>query len=92
MPGNRFLREDGIWSIAYESVGARLVELKGFHDIARLLEQHGEPLHCLELSGAAADTDAPAETPPAETATPAEAPPDETATPGEAATEAPNEL
>jgi len=51
-PGNEFRCEDGIWSLAYEGTGARLVELKGFHDIARLLAQPGEPFYCLELSGA----------------------------------------
>ena len=50
--GNRFQCEEGIWSIAYDGEGSRLAELKGFHDIARLLAQPNEPLHCLELSGA----------------------------------------
>ncbi|MCP4782343.1 MAG: hypothetical protein GY903_04960 [Fuerstiella sp.] len=59
--GNRFQREDGVWSIAYEGAGARLVELKGFHDIARLLAQANEQLHCLELSGADPTDDVPAE-------------------------------
>jgi TolB-like protein/tetratricopeptide (TPR) repeat protein len=49
--GSVFRREDGLWSIAYEGAGARLTELKGFFDIARLLAQPDEPLHCLELSG-----------------------------------------
>ena len=59
--GNEFRCEDGMWSIAYEGVGARLVELKGFHDIARLLAQPEVPLHCLELSGAGPASDAPEE-------------------------------
>lgn len=58
-PGNEFRCENGVWSIAYEGTGARLVELKGFHDIARLLAQPDDPLHCLELSGAARSADAP---------------------------------
>ena len=56
--GNSFVREGNFWSIAYEGTGARLVELKGFHDIARLLAQPNEPVHCLELSGAPAVSDA----------------------------------
>ena len=53
-PGrNEFRCEEGVWSIAYEGMGARLTALKGFHDIARLLAQPNEPLHCLELSGSA---------------------------------------
>ena len=55
---NEFRCEDGVWSIAYEGAGARLTGLKGFHDIARLLTQPNEPLHCLELSGSAVVNDA----------------------------------
>ncbi|MHC4136935.1 MAG: tetratricopeptide repeat protein [Planctomycetota bacterium] len=51
-PGNAFRREGRVWNLAYESQGAQLVELKGFHDIARLLGAPDEPVHCLELSGA----------------------------------------
>jgi len=50
-PGNVFRREGGVWSLAYEGQGAQLVELKGFHDIARLLRSPDEPVHCLELAG-----------------------------------------
>ena len=50
-PENRFLREDDVWTIAYERTGAQLVELKGFHDIAFLLRQPGEAAHCVELMG-----------------------------------------
>jgi TolB-like protein/tetratricopeptide (TPR) repeat protein len=49
--GNIFKHQNGLWTIAYEGTGAQLIELKGFHDIQRLLAQPGEPLHCLELSG-----------------------------------------
>lgn len=58
-PGNEFRRDNGVWSVAYEGTGARLVELKGFHDIARLLAQPDEPIHCVELAGTARATDAP---------------------------------
>ncbi|MGI9429760.1 MAG: tetratricopeptide repeat protein, partial [Bythopirellula sp.] len=57
--GNRFQCDEGIWSITYEGEGARLAELKGFHDVARLLDQPNEPLHCLELSGAPQDSATP---------------------------------
>ncbi len=60
-PGNTFHCENGVWSIAYEGAGARLVELKGFHDIARLLARPGESLHCLELAGAPPASAAPDE-------------------------------
>jgi TolB-like protein len=61
LPGNSFTHEGSVWSIAYEGTGARLVELKGFHDIARLLAQPHEPLHCLELSGAPQESGTPDE-------------------------------
>ena len=57
-PGNVFRCEDSLWLIDYEGTGARLVEVKGFHDLARLLAQPGESLHCLELSGAQANEEA----------------------------------
>ena len=50
---NCFRREGKIWNIAYAGRGAQLTELKGFHDLARLLAQPGEQLHCLEFSGGA---------------------------------------
>ncbi len=58
-PGNSFTREGSVWSIAYAGTGAKLVELKGFHDIARLLAQPHEQLHCLELTGALQATGVP---------------------------------
>ncbi len=51
-PGNSFVKDGSVWSVAYEGTGAQLVELKGFHDIARLLAQPGEAVYCLELLGA----------------------------------------
>ena len=59
--GNEFCCDNGVWTIAYEGSGAKLVELKGFHDIARMLAQPDQPLHCLELSGRAVSFDAPAD-------------------------------
>jgi TolB-like protein len=50
--GNVFRREGRIWSIAFCGTGARLPELKGFHDIAYLIARPGIPVHCLELLGA----------------------------------------
>jgi TolB-like protein/tetratricopeptide (TPR) repeat protein len=51
-PGSMFRKEGRVWNLAYDGLGAQLVELKGFHDIARLLQSPDEPVHCLELSGA----------------------------------------
>ncbi len=54
--GNTFRGADGVWTFDYEGAGARLVELKGFHDIARLLAAPDAPIHCLELVGAPRET------------------------------------
>ena len=56
-PGSVFRKEGRVWSLAYDGLGAQLVELKGFHDIARLLRSPDEPVHCLELSGAPPTTE-----------------------------------
>lgn len=56
--GNAFIREGAVWRMDYDGTGAQLVELKGFHDIARLLTQPGASIHCLELSGAPPEPDA----------------------------------
>ncbi|MHC5114952.1 MAG: tetratricopeptide repeat protein, partial [Planctomycetota bacterium] len=56
--GNAFVREGAVWRMDYDGAGAQLVELKGFHDIARLLAQPGASIHCLELSGAPPEPDA----------------------------------
>ena len=55
--GNEFRRDADtkIWSLAYSGVGARLAEVKGFHDIAALLRHPALPVHCLQLVGAPAD-------------------------------------
>ncbi len=50
--GNRFCRGEDGWTFAFDGTGARLVEVKGFHDLARLLASPGQPVHCLELAGA----------------------------------------
>ena len=52
--GNRFVREGDVWQLDYAGRGARLVGVKGFFDLARLLAEPERPIHCLELSGAPA--------------------------------------
>jgi TolB-like protein len=56
--GNAFICEGAVWRMDYGGTGAQLVELKGFHDIARLFAQAGASIHCLELSGAPPEPDA----------------------------------
>ena len=60
-PGNSIRSEDGLWSFTYSGNAAQLVELKGFHDLVRLLAQPNEPMHCMELSGAPRSSDVPDE-------------------------------
>lgn len=44
-------RKDGeLWTLAFEGQVARLVEVKGFADLAKLLARPGVELHCLELA------------------------------------------
>ena len=47
-----FREEGGVWTIVFESVRAQLRDLKGLHDIARLLAVPGEEIHVTELMGA----------------------------------------
>jgi hypothetical protein len=52
-------RKDGeLWTAAFEGHSVRLVELKGFGDLARLLAQPGIELHCLELADRVSDASA----------------------------------
>ena len=54
-------RKDGeLWTAAFEGLLVRLVEVKGFADLARLLARPGVEVHCLELA------DRPAESSPAD--------------------------
>lgn len=56
--GNLFKREGEAWTLAFEGTGAMLAEIKGFHDLARLLATPDEPVHCCELHGSvSADRD-----------------------------------
>ena len=44
-------RKDGeLWTAAFEGQTVRLVEVKGFADLARLLARPGVEVHCLELA------------------------------------------
>ncbi|MHC4975420.1 MAG: tetratricopeptide repeat protein, partial [Planctomycetota bacterium] len=54
---NVFASEGELWTLEYEGRGARLVGVKGFHDIARLLSEPGVSIHSLELSGAPRETE-----------------------------------
>jgi predicted ATPase len=51
-----FRNEGELWRLSYLGVDAHLPDLKGLHDIARLLSAPGEEIHCLELAAGAAAT------------------------------------
>lgn len=47
----QFERKGDLWQLIYEGQGGFLPEVKGFYDIARLIEQPHTPIHCGELMG-----------------------------------------
>lgn len=49
---NRFIKEGGLWSVDFAGKQVMLPELKGIHDIVRLLESPNQQIHCTELMGA----------------------------------------
>jgi hypothetical protein len=49
-------RKDGeLWTLAFEGQLARLVEVKGFADLTKLLARPGVEVHCLELADRAGE-------------------------------------
>ena len=53
-PANAFRRDGELWTLSFDGGSVHMADLKGLHDIARLLAAPGEELHCLELAGAPA--------------------------------------
>ena len=53
-PQDVFRQEGELWRLSYAGVEAHLPDLKGLHDIARLLGAPGDEIHCLELAAGAA--------------------------------------
>jgi predicted ATPase len=52
-PLDQVFRRDGrLWTLSFDGHTVHLPDLKGLHDLARLLAAPGEDLHCLELAGA----------------------------------------
>jgi hypothetical protein len=50
-----FRREDDGWSLAFEGTAVQLSDSKGLRDLAQLLSQPSEAIHCLELAGRSAE-------------------------------------
>ncbi len=49
---NRFSGEAGLWTLDFAGKQVQMAELKGFYDLARLLEQPHTAIHCSALMGA----------------------------------------
>jgi predicted ATPase len=49
-PGRVFRHEGELWRLSYDGADAHLPDLKGLHDLVRLLAAPGEEVHCLELA------------------------------------------
>ena len=49
---NRFSQEGRLWAVSFGGKQVQLSDLKGYHDIARLLAQSGQSIHCTGLMGA----------------------------------------
>jgi hypothetical protein len=53
--GNRFEPDTGFWTASFDGVSARIAEVKGFYDLARLMVEPGRQIHCVDLMGGHAD-------------------------------------
>ncbi len=52
-----FIKEKEIWKITFEGNEITLADMKGLHDITRLLSTPDEDIHCTELMGSASSMD-----------------------------------
>ena len=50
--GAAFFFEGALWTLSFEGTTVHMPDLKGLHDLARLVAAPEEDLHCLELAGA----------------------------------------
>ena len=49
---NQFSQEGGLWTVSFDGKQIQLSDLKGYHDIARLLAVPAQSIHCTDLIGA----------------------------------------
>ncbi|HYG18543.1 MAG TPA: hypothetical protein VD816_06420 [Ohtaekwangia sp.] len=49
--GNYFRKENDLWQLSFEGVTVHMADMKGLHDLVKLLEQPEKQFHCLELMG-----------------------------------------
>jgi len=48
-----FIRKNDMWEISFQDETVLLKDVKGFHDISRLLSAPDQEIHCTELMGSA---------------------------------------
>jgi TolB-like protein/Tfp pilus assembly protein PilF len=48
---NAFVNQNGLWEITFDDTQVQIPEVKGFHDLARLLAAPGDEVHCTEMMG-----------------------------------------
>ena len=58
LTGNAFVRDGEMWQLSFGGESVHMPDLKGLHDLARLLAAPGEEIHALDL-GSASDGAAP---------------------------------
>ena len=51
LAANTFKHGNGLWEITYDRKTVQLPEVKGFHDLARLLVSPGKEVHCTVMMG-----------------------------------------
>jgi len=51
MQNNTFKNTNGLWQITYAGTTVQLPEVKGFHDLTRLLNTPGAEVHCTQMMG-----------------------------------------
>jgi tetratricopeptide (TPR) repeat protein len=49
---NQFTHDHGLWTICYDNLEITLSDIKGLHDLAKLLAQPNTDIHCSELMAA----------------------------------------
>ena len=54
---NIFRQEGDVWQMVFDNVKITMADIKGYHDIARLLAQPESDLHCTELMGTVSSMD-----------------------------------
>ncbi len=48
---NCFINRNGMWDITYDDTHVQIPEVKGFHDLVRLMAAQGDEIHCTEMMG-----------------------------------------